>query len=341
MSFRNPRPTQGITFPRSSALVQGYSFIIGLSFIAVSVHSETILRDSFGFGTATTPRLDFAGNPISVGPQRPELNNVQVEFTSGGAAVWMAPDGKKAAIWSFSSSSVDPTEAASATEPAFNGSVTALGGTNVDALLPFTPPAGAYQVSADFVAGGAGLAIGLSSSRAILNNNFATYGQVWLSLGGGGQGNGATWTLHTAGGATLSGTALLQAYNPVVLIYDPAAHVVRGLVNGVPTGDLTYAATGISAVGFEGAGTVDNFLVETAQAAVAPLPAKIASATPTSEGLEVQWEGGTPPFVVQKRDLTSISSWTDLVTTQDHSVFVARDSAAAIVRIQSGGAGKP
>lgn len=83
-------------------------------------------------------------------------------------------------------------------------------------------------------------------------------------MGAGGQGTITTWTLRTAGlsGPSVSGTTLLQGYNPLVLTYDPLSHTVSASVNGVPTTTLPYIASGITYVGFEGSGTVDDFRME-------------------------------------------------------------------------------
>jgi hypothetical protein len=137
------------------------------------------------------------------------------------------------------------------------------------ALLNFTPPTGAFQASLDtIVGGGAGtLGIGFTTSTTTLFDNFQQFGQASLTLTGLGAGRGgvATWTLRTDGisGPSLSGTFVMQDWLPMALSYDPLTHTVQGSVDGVLTGALDYTATGITGVGFEGIGHVDNFLVQT------------------------------------------------------------------------------
>jgi hypothetical protein len=243
-----------------------------LAFVAPAA-ADILLQDSFG-GLFTSNRLNAAGNRVFITFEHGELGGIRVETpTNSSAPVWMAPSGRLVPTWAFSASSFDPFEPPSPLETNFNGSVSFQGedNTGADALLPFSPPANAYRVSLDAIAGSAGIAIGFSSSQTVLTNNFASFGEVWLSLGGGRQGTTVPWTLRTHGtaGASVSGTTTLQAYNPLVLTYDPVAHTVHGTVNKVNTGSISYTNVAIiDAVGFEGSGTVDDFVVQTA----APVP---------------------------------------------------------------------
>ena len=124
-------------------------------------------------------------------------------------------------------------------------------------MLPFTPPAGTYKVSADMIPEGGDLqdwvAIGLTSSLGTLTNNFENFGQAWLMLRMNATGLGATtWELHTNGitGPSLTGsTTLTGSYIPLELTYDPVAHLVGGSISGVPTPTISYTATGIIGVG--------------------------------------------------------------------------------------------
>jgi hypothetical protein len=237
--------------------------------------AEILLRDSFGYEPIvgnTGTRYDAASNTVAIFLSH-DLSGLRAEFTNTSAEVWTAPGGHQVRTWGFSASSADPYEPFSPSEPnasnnVDNGSVTVTGGTGADTrpdcLLSFTPPATAFRVSLDAVSGADGVAIGFTTTTSVLNTNLATFGQVWLALGPGGQGTTTSWTLHTGGlsGPSVSGTTLLQGYNPLVLTYDPVSHTVSGSVNGVPTPSLSYIASGISYVGFEGSGTVDDFRVE-------------------------------------------------------------------------------
>ncbi|MCX6929802.1 MAG: MBG domain-containing protein, partial [Verrucomicrobia bacterium] len=253
----------------SGAVAANYSISYVPGTLTINSGSFTVLlRDSFG-GLNTTQRLDAAGSPLLVDSHRPELAGIRAETPNSSTEVWTAPGGQKVKTWAFSFTSSDPFEAPSALgTPGLNGSATFqdVANTGADALLPFSPPATAYQVSLDPVAGSAGIAIGFSSSQSVLTNNFASFGEVWLSLGGGSQGASVPWTLHTVGtaGPSVSGFTTLQGFNPLIVAYDPVNHTVQGTVNGVPTPSISYTAASINAVGFEGSGTVDNFVVQSA-----------------------------------------------------------------------------
>ena len=199
----------------------------------------------------------------------------KTQFPDTSAEVWSAPGGQRAATWFFAASSADPFE------PVVPGDTFALvagadagTGGHLAALLPFTPPAGAYKVSADMIPEGGDLrdwvAIGFTSSLGTLTSNFEDFGQAWLLLKMNATGLGpTTWELHTNGvtGASLTGdTSLNGNYIPMELKYDPVAHLVSGSISGVATPAISFSATGIVGVGMEAVehvsfGVADNFAV--------------------------------------------------------------------------------
>jgi hypothetical protein len=197
--------------------------------------------------------------------------------------------------WTFSASSFDPYEVFQGTGPqVLNGSLTVTGGvqgveTHPDALLDFSPPANAFQASVDVISNTPGTALGFTSS-SVLNNNFATSGQIWMVYKNPlGQGQPATWELHTNGtaGPSASGTIIAPGYNHLAISYDPATHRVVGSINGVPTAALSYTPIGIRYVGVEGGtngrGTVDDFIVQAG--AIAPAAPRVGKPgiAPTSD----------------------------------------------------------
>ena len=251
---------------------------------------SVLLFDSFGLGTTNNPRLDSGGSPVTIGLGT-DLSGIRAEIPNTSAAVWTAPGGHGAQSWAFTVSSADPNEPFSPFEPqasnsVANGTVTVLGGTTPtfpDALLDFNPPAGAIKVSADVLLGAdpaVGTAIGLSSSRTVLNSNFWRFGQAWLVVRGGTNFDTRSWELHTAGtsGPTACGEVpFTSGWFRLELTCDPGARLVFGAINGVATPILSYGATNISAVGLEGGGqAAENFAVETSSAG----PAVVAGASP-------------------------------------------------------------
>jgi hypothetical protein len=313
--FMKTRPVKRCEFLPSMCWSVGLASYIAF---AATVPAAVLLQDSFG-GLDTTLRQDAAGNPVLIDSHRPELSGIRAETPGNATAVWTAPGGSKVKTWAFSFSSVDPFEPPSPFEPSGsnNGSVTFQDtvNTGADALLSFSPPATAYQVSLDAISGSAGIAIGFSSSETVLTNNFSSFGEVWLSLEGGFQGSTVRWTLYTHGtaGPRVSGSTQLQGYNPLVLTYDPVNHTVRGTVNGVDTPIISYTAVGIHAVAFEGSGTVDSFIVQTASP-VLPKPVMLPLTFVGAEGVVVTWSAvSNVTYRVQYKPDLSAAIWTDLV----------------------------
>ena len=240
-----------------------------------------LLKDSFGFFPITAQggtRFDAAGNLVGV-TLHSDLSGLRAEFPFTGSEVWTSPGGHGVPTWGFSVSSPDPFELYGSTSeptPDDNGTMSLVGDQTppgkTDALLHFNPPAGAFQMSLDVVGGGTTTAIGFTSSQTVLSDNFESFGQIWMVLHGGtGQGGIGNWELHTGGliGPSVSGTTVLGGFNPLALSYDPVTHTVQGSVNGILTPALNFTATGITAVGFEGQWTVNNFAVQTG---TLPLP---------------------------------------------------------------------
>jgi hypothetical protein len=256
--------------------------IVAVSIGALAVHNQAtaqtiLLKDSFGFYPVTPAggtRFDAAGNFVGI-TLHSDLSGLRAEFPFNSSEVWTGPGahgGHGVDTWGFSVSSADPYEqygTPSEPTPADNGTMTLIGSLPIqgaDELLDFVPPGGAFQMSLDVVSGGLTTAIGFTSSSTVVNNNFPAFGQLWMVLhGGGGQGGIGTWELHTNGlsGPSVSGTTVLGGYNPLAISYDPATHTVRGSINGVLTPPISYTAAGITAVGFEGMWTVNNFIVRT------------------------------------------------------------------------------
>ena len=254
---------------------------------AGATSAGVLLRDFFGstndLGNGTLTRHDAAGNTVlmgggQMGPTLIGIDGLRAQFPDNSTAVWRAPGGKHAATWFFAASSADPLEPVTPGDEnnlALVAGADAATGGHLAALLPFTPPAGSYQVSADMIPEGGDLrdwvAVGFTSSLGSLNNNFEDFGQAWLLLRMNATGLGpTTWELHTNGmaGLSLTGNTMLTGnYMPLSLTYDPLTQTVSGSVGGVLTPSLHYTASGIVGVGMEALehvsfGVADNFEVQ-------------------------------------------------------------------------------
>lgn len=227
------------------------------------------LRDSFGFdplGNGTAIRYDVAGNPVPVFLTS-TINQLRAEWPNTSSEVWMTPSGRKAPTWAFAVASLDPATvepAGSYDRPGENGVLWLSSFLNNDALLPFEQPSGPVTASASVIATGLTVAIGFTPS-AVLTSNFESSGAAWIVLKmSAGRGSVATWELHTNGlnGPSVSGTVVLQNYNPISVSYDPATGTVVGSVQGVATRALPFTVTGVKYVGIQGNGGVNDFLVQ-------------------------------------------------------------------------------
>jgi len=279
--FRNAEAQRPM---KTFSLATGMAILLACTGNAVAA---VIIQDFFGStndaGINGAPtRHDAAGNTVFMGqgdkgPTLIGIDGIRAQLPDTSAEVWSAPGGQHAATWFFASSSADPFE------PAVPGDTFALvagadagTGGHLAALLPFSPPASAYKVSADMIPEGGDLrdwvAIGFTSSQGTLTNNFETFGQAWLMLKMNATGLGATtWELHTNGmtGPSVTGsTTFTGTYMRLALSYDPVAHLVSGSINGVLTPSISYTAIGITGVGMEAVehisfGIADDFAVET------------------------------------------------------------------------------
>ena len=257
------------------------SLVASVLGIAGHAQATVLLQDSFGFQPATNTapgtRFDPAGNPVPAGVGT-AIDGLRAESPFTATEVWTTGNIRHTPTWSFDASPPDPFEQyGSVSEPtsAQNGGLALVIAGNdtpppglTDALLPFSAPAGGFQESLDFLSGSGGstLRIGLTSDNTTLFNNFQSFGQLWLELTTGvNPGVVTPWILHTDGlnGPSISGVMTMQTWNQIILSYDPGTNIVEASINGVLTGPLNYTASGITGVGFEGTGAIDNFIVQT------------------------------------------------------------------------------
>ncbi len=236
---------------------------------------DVLVRESFGMGP------DIARPAGGKGVMRPDplhttIRNFWAEWPNSKNAIWMTPDGDQ--TWKFAGTDPSPYElpsplqgteanhyltAGCALSEWFDLPVTQ----HPTALLPFTPPSGAWALSMEgypSVVEGAYVAIGLTSS-AVLLSNFETVGDVWLSLRKQvvGENGPLVYELRTNGrtGPLLaSGVVEDETWNRMVIAYDPATQRTSASLNGVSLGSFPLRLAPKYA-GFEGVGLMDNFVI--------------------------------------------------------------------------------
>jgi hypothetical protein len=201
------------------------------------------------------------------------------EYPGSKNNAWVMPDGNQ--TWKFAGIGgfLDPYELASPLQATDIGQGVAVSEwfdlvtQYPTALLPFKQPAAKYAVSMEgwpaFVPG-TYVAIGLTASGATLSN-FATVGQVWLSLHRVDAFGPLVyeWRLNGMQGPLLAtGTVVDQTWNSMVLYYDPVAQLVSASIGGSVVDGIAPMNLGSfplkitpSFVGFEGVGVLDNFVV--------------------------------------------------------------------------------
>lgn len=233
---------------------------------------DMLMRESFGWADFFRPK--GSKGKLSYIPTNSSLDGYWVEYAGGKSAAWRSSSGVN--HWDFTQCTHEsPLSPASPLE-AVNG----FGCVSVDwvnhpivehptALLPFTPPASAYTVLMDAMAPGATnayLAIGLTASP-VLVNNFESVGQVWLSVRKTALHFDAPlayeWRLNGRTGPLLASGVLDDFSSPVrrlQLRVDPMAQTVTALLDETVLGTVPFAGVP-KYLGFEGAGTMDNFEV--------------------------------------------------------------------------------
>lgn len=236
--------------------------------------ADMLVRESFGLaGTGGLSTARPAGGKGTLKEVGRNINGFWSEYP-GKARMWIAPEG--ASTWGWCYTGENPNELPSPLQPVDRWG-TACSQLQVDnladvptALLSFRQPGTAYTVSADGQPPnipGTYVAIGLTATAATLNN-FATAGQVWLSLHnqqGSLFGGPLVYELRLNGktGPLLATGVTDDVYfNRMAIRYDPVAGTVSASVNGLELGSYALQISPAFA-GFEGVGTVDNFVIRT------------------------------------------------------------------------------
>lgn len=233
-----------------------------------------LLHESFGLCTGLRP-ANGDGRQISV-YDHPNIDQFWIEYPGSGSKAWMSPGGTQ--TWAFArvAGDLDPYELPSPLQSDLTRQGVAYS-EFFDAILEwptalvrFTPPAAAYEVSAEGSPGvkaGAYLSIGLSGSPVLLSN-FKTVGQASLTLRyqdpSQGPGSALVYELRVGTSVVHTGLTSDVTWNRLSMRIDPATGLLSASVNGVSTGAPVSAAVAPTYAGFEGVGVLDNFVIRRA-----------------------------------------------------------------------------
>ena len=240
---------------------------------ALAPFPDIILRESFGFGPGVRPA---GGN----GCNKPYLVHDSIagfwtEFPGSKNTAWLAPADVQ--TWRMCASSGDPDELPSPLQPdpssggclisQWTDPVT----TRPTALVPFTPPASAYQMSIEAwpapVDANYYLGFGLTDN-SVLDSNLETSAGVWLELRADSGATTCAYALRANGrtGPILaSGMTQWSANTHLVLRYDPVTQTVSASVEGVELGSFVQPIKTPRFIGIEGVGLVDDLVVRKLQ----------------------------------------------------------------------------
>lgn len=237
---------------------------------------DILVRESFGMGPDIVRPAGGKG-ALKTTYVHTTIGGFWVEWPGQKGAAWITPDGNQ--TWKFCGTNPSPYELPSplqgtAENGYFNAGCAASEWFDLPitqfptALLPFTAPAGKWQVSMEgypSVVEGAYVALGLSNSAVTLSN-FTSSGLVWLGLRKQEvMVNGPLvyeLRLNGRSGALLaSGVVDDETWNRMVIAYDPATQALTASINGVALGPFTANLGAPKYAGFEGVGILDNFVI--------------------------------------------------------------------------------
>jgi len=234
---------------------------------------DVILRESFGLADLARPtggkgvlKDIFLSKPIA---------SFWLEYPGSKNTAWLAPS--EGQTWRFAASSDNPYEMASPIQVTWgNGTVISEWfdppTEHPSALMPFKAPSTPYEVSINGYPApldGAYIGVGLTNST-LLNSNLETSASVWLLLKPLAQFDGFNLIYELrangmSGPVLATGSAFNEAFNRLVLRYDPVTQTVSASVNENELGSFPLSIARPNFVGFEGVGIVDNFVVRAPQ----------------------------------------------------------------------------
>jgi hypothetical protein len=235
---------------------------------------DIIIRESFGPGPNNVRPAGGKGcnQPVF---QKPYIGGYWSEFPGTKNSAWIAPP-ETTQTWRICSVSDNIYEMPSPLQTVYNGCITSPWFDHVltrpTMLLPFTQPAGAYEMHLDMWLGLGDPtyyeAFGVTDS-AVTDRNLESVGGIWFEIGNHTSLTDPvlymTYNVHVNGrtGPILAtGVIPWSAWLPVNLRYNPATGNASASVNGIELG--TFYAGAIKApkyVGIEGVGNADDLVV--------------------------------------------------------------------------------
>jgi len=237
---------------------------------ALAPFPEILIRESFGPGNNARPKGDKGCNATTF--THTDINGYWVEYPGSRNTMWTAP-GETSQTWRLCVVSDNIYEMPSPLQAVNNGCMVSDWfdpvATRPTALLPFSQPAGPYEIHLDLWPGLGDPAyyvgFGVTES-AVLDRNLESVGGLWFELGNPDVPyDHVTYNVRVNGrtGPVLA-TGLVQwtPWMPVDLRYDPTSGTASASLNGVELG-WWYAGPIRTPryIGIEGVGIVDNLVV--------------------------------------------------------------------------------
>ena len=231
---------------------------------------EVILRESFGPADGVRPNGGKGCNQATF--VHTDINGYWAEYPGSKNAMWQAP-GEVNQTWRLCVVSGNPYEEPSPLQTVSNGCMISDWFDRVltrpTAIVPFTQPAGPYEIHLDLWPGLGDptyyVGFGITDS-ALLDRNLETAGGLWFELGQPDVPYGyVTYNVRVNGrtGPVLAtGLTPWTPWMPVDLRYDPVAQSASASLNGNELG--AWKVQGVRApkyIGIEGVGVVDNLVV--------------------------------------------------------------------------------
>jgi len=229
---------------------------------------DVLIRESFGAANLARPKGDKGCNATTY--LSTAINGFWVEYPGNKDNGWIAL-GESNQTWRLCAVSSNIYEMPSPLQGVNNEQNGCMVSdwhdpvaTRPMALLPFSQPAGPYEIHLDLWPGPYYVGFGVTDSAA-LDRNLESVGGLWFELGNPDANNQVTYNVRVNGrtGPVLAtGLVPWAPWMPVDLRYDPVTGTASASLNEVELGAwLVGAIRTPRYIGIEGVGVVDNLVV--------------------------------------------------------------------------------